>query len=119
MVSVELCKAIQKAKQCPVEFEPGGLYYEKTTGLKYVCQDVFKSGPCMVRIGFGGGKGSIMNPAWFVPALTVHDVSDMVKYHNVQQTVIEVNGTLISFRSPSDTIFIVTAKKDTDAKSNL
>lgn len=70
IASFEICKAIHEAKETPVSFEPGNLYYEKQTGFVYCCQNIFKAGPCMVRIGGGNGKGRIMNPDWFIPAFT-------------------------------------------------
>jgi hypothetical protein len=64
----QYCLGKYEAENKPTMFEPGMPYYEKETGRLYVCQDVFKSGPCMVRIG-GYGKGKIMNPDWFIPAI--------------------------------------------------
>lgn len=112
MVSPQLCTAIAEAIGKPTLFEPGVLYYEKTTGLRYVCQDVFKSGPAMVRIGGGNGKARIMNPDWFVRVLTEPELYAMVKYRsckagNYHVIVIESEKqtTTIKFKKPEDTTY--------------
>lgn len=109
MVSVQLCRAIAEAIGKPTLFEPGVLYYEKTTGLRYTCQDVHKSGPSMVRIGGGNGKARVMNPDWFVRVLTEPELYGMVKYHRGESNVIviesETKTTTIKFKKPEDTTY--------------
>lgn len=109
MVSPQLCTAIAEAIGKPTLFELGVLYYEKTTGLRYVCQDVFKSGPAMVRIGGGNGKARIMNPDWFVRVLTEPELYSMVKYHRGESNIIVIESekqtTTIKFKKPEDTTY--------------
>jgi hypothetical protein len=109
MVSVQLCTAIAEAIGKPTLFEPGVLYYEKETGLRYACQDVFKSGPAMVRIGGGNGKARIMNPEWFVRVLTEPELYAMVKHHRGNHHAIviesETKTTTIKFKKPEDTTY--------------
>lgn len=109
MVSVKLCRAIAEATGKPTKFELGTMYYEKDTGLRYVCQDIFASGPSMVRIGGGSGKARVMNPDWFVRVLTDSELYKLVKYEQLGKHVIVVDGetkiTHIKFSKPEDVTY--------------